>query len=217
MRLARTSSWHRPSLVLPEQVAEQQGKYLARVLNESAARLEPSEPPPFVYRHMGSMATLGEPGPALLHSCITRRGQLGGSCRLLACVRRACYQLCCMVRRPGGLLPASPSASRPQLLLLTCLSGASGGERAVLEIGDGKQPKLSWAGFSSWVAWRRQEAAAGGDAILPSCHALVSALLADCRMRPALAACFCLEDLLGVAAQPAARPAIQPALASLPS
>ncbi|KAL4421702.1 hypothetical protein ABPG77_010646 [Micractinium sp. CCAP 211/92] len=69
------------------QVAEQQGKYLARVLNEGAARLEPAEPAPFVYRHMGSMASLG-------------------------------------------------------------------GERAVLELGDGKQPKISWAGFSSWVAWR---------------------------------------------------------------
>ncbi|KAL4457622.1 hypothetical protein ABPG75_012487 [Micractinium tetrahymenae] len=69
------------------QVAEQQGKYLARVLNEAAAKLEPAEPRPFVYKHLGSMASLG-------------------------------------------------------------------GERAVLELGDGKQPKFSWAGFSSWVAWR---------------------------------------------------------------
>lgn len=44
------------------QVAEQQGKYLARVLNTSAAQLDPAEPAPFQYRHMGSMASLGEWG-----------------------------------------------------------------------------------------------------------------------------------------------------------
>jgi hypothetical protein len=35
-------------------VANQQGKYLARALNSGAA-----EPPPFVYRHLGSMAQVG--------------------------------------------------------------------------------------------------------------------------------------------------------------
>ena len=44
------------------QVAEQQGKYLARGLNKAAASLEPPEPQPFVYKHMGSMAFVGE-GP----------------------------------------------------------------------------------------------------------------------------------------------------------
>lgn len=41
------------------QVAEQQGKYLARVLNASARSLEAQEPPPFAYKHLGSMASIG--------------------------------------------------------------------------------------------------------------------------------------------------------------
>ena len=41
------------------QVAEQQGKYLARVLNAAAGRLEADEPEPFQYRHLGSMASIG--------------------------------------------------------------------------------------------------------------------------------------------------------------
>ena len=48
------------------QVAEQQGRYLAKVLNaEARARLDDSSaPPPFVYRSLGSMATVGEPSVA---------------------------------------------------------------------------------------------------------------------------------------------------------
>ncbi len=61
-------------------MAEQQGKYLARVLNEGAARLDPAEPAPFVYRHMGSMASLGEPGAAAaatLHVCMGEPSMCG--------------------------------------------------------------------------------------------------------------------------------------------
>ncbi|EFN58862.1 hypothetical protein CHLNCDRAFT_140737 [Chlorella variabilis] len=78
-----------PDTPLPAlaQVAEQQGKYLARCLNEEAGKLEAPQLPPFVYKHLGSMASIG---------------------------------------------------------------GAS----AVIELGEAKQRKLSWAGFSSWVAWR---------------------------------------------------------------
>lgn len=43
-----------------QQVAEQQGRYLARVLNEEAkAGAQPYTPPSFTYRHLGSMATVG--------------------------------------------------------------------------------------------------------------------------------------------------------------
>ncbi len=41
-------------------MAEQQGKYLARVLNAQAGQLEAAEPEPFQYRHLGSMASIGE-------------------------------------------------------------------------------------------------------------------------------------------------------------
>ncbi|KAL4857936.1 Internal alternative NAD(P)H-ubiquinone oxidoreductase A2 [Chlorella vulgaris] len=41
------------------QVAEQQGKWLAKVLNQAAGKLEREEPPPFVYKHLGSMASIG--------------------------------------------------------------------------------------------------------------------------------------------------------------
>ncbi|KAI7835537.1 hypothetical protein COHA_010565 [Chlorella ohadii] len=41
------------------QVAEQQGKYLARVLNAQAWSLGAAEPEPFQYRHLGSMASIG--------------------------------------------------------------------------------------------------------------------------------------------------------------
>jgi NADH:ubiquinone reductase (non-electrogenic) len=30
----------------------------------------------------------------------------------------------------------------------------AGGASAVIELGDPQQPKLSWAGFTSWLAWR---------------------------------------------------------------
>lgn len=42
------------------QVAEQQGKYLARVLNAQAGQLEAREAEPFKYRHLGSMASIGK-------------------------------------------------------------------------------------------------------------------------------------------------------------
>lgn len=43
------------------QVAEQQGKYLARELNEQARAHSPGVPSvAFKYRHLGSMASLGE-------------------------------------------------------------------------------------------------------------------------------------------------------------
>lgn len=41
-------------------MAEQQGKYLARCLNAAAGKLEAAEPPPFAYKHLGSMASVGE-------------------------------------------------------------------------------------------------------------------------------------------------------------
>ena len=55
------------------QVAEQQGKYLARVLNAAAGRLEAGrEAEPFKYRHLGSMASIGEPAaPGLVWSGLT--------------------------------------------------------------------------------------------------------------------------------------------------
>lgn len=37
---------------------------------------------------------------------------------------------------------------------LHCVPTAAGGHSAILEIGDAKSPRFSWAGFSSWVAWR---------------------------------------------------------------
>ena len=40
-------------------MAEQQGKYLAKVLNDEAKNLTREAPPDFVYRHLGSMATVG--------------------------------------------------------------------------------------------------------------------------------------------------------------
>ena len=40
-------------------MAEQQGKYLARVLNAQAGQLEAAEAEPFQYRHLGSMASIG--------------------------------------------------------------------------------------------------------------------------------------------------------------
>lgn len=40
------------------QVAEQQGRYLAHVLNEEA-KSQSYSPPPFTYKHLGSMATVG--------------------------------------------------------------------------------------------------------------------------------------------------------------
>jgi hypothetical protein len=48
-----------PHLCTP-QVAEQQGKYLARCLNAAAGKLEAAEAPPFAYKHLGSMASVGE-------------------------------------------------------------------------------------------------------------------------------------------------------------
>ena len=45
--------------VVLSQVAEQQGKYLARCLNAEAKSGDKSTPPPFQYRHLGSMATVG--------------------------------------------------------------------------------------------------------------------------------------------------------------
>ena len=73
------------------QVAEQQGKYLARCLNASFnAASGPGcsdDAPPFVYRSMGAMASVG-------------------------------------------------------------------GRSAILELGSSNAAKLSWGGFSSWVAWR---------------------------------------------------------------
>jgi NADH dehydrogenase FAD-containing subunit len=41
------------------QVAEQQGKYLAKCLNDEA-RGHKGPPKPFVYHHLGSMASLGK-------------------------------------------------------------------------------------------------------------------------------------------------------------
>ena len=67
------------------QVAEQQGKYLAKQLNIEAwaqkAKDKPPEWTPFKYRHLGSMALVGEaghpsgyykpvPGPLLLVHCV---------------------------------------------------------------------------------------------------------------------------------------------------
>lgn len=42
------------------QVAEQQGRYLAQCLNKAARGEEEAGPQPFQYRHLGSMATVGE-------------------------------------------------------------------------------------------------------------------------------------------------------------
>ena len=41
------------------QVAEQQGKYLAACLNADATRGHEGPHKPFIYRHLGSMASLG--------------------------------------------------------------------------------------------------------------------------------------------------------------
>ena len=45
--------------IIVVQVAEQQGRYLARVLNAQAGQLEAAEAQPFQYRHLGSMASIG--------------------------------------------------------------------------------------------------------------------------------------------------------------
>ncbi len=49
------------------QVAEQQGKYLAKQLNRDAqaqkAREKPPDWPPFKYHHLGSMALVGKDNP----------------------------------------------------------------------------------------------------------------------------------------------------------
>ena len=42
------------------QVAEQQGRYLAKCLNDAAGQLEAPAPPPFVYRSAGAMASVGK-------------------------------------------------------------------------------------------------------------------------------------------------------------
>jgi NADH:ubiquinone reductase (non-electrogenic) len=55
------------------QVAEQQGRYLARLLNKVAAdvegRTQPSAEPGFRYMHLGSMASIGR------HSAVLEFGQ----------------------------------------------------------------------------------------------------------------------------------------------
>lgn len=67
-----------PAPHAPAQVAEQQGRYLARVLNAVARGPvygeSSSAPPPdeFRYRHLGSMATVGG------HSAILELGRGGG-------------------------------------------------------------------------------------------------------------------------------------------
>ena len=52
---------HAPDIA---QVAEQQGKYLARQLNKSARAARDGQPPPewppFPYHHLGRMALVGE-------------------------------------------------------------------------------------------------------------------------------------------------------------
>jgi NADH dehydrogenase FAD-containing subunit len=46
----------------PAQVAEQQGRYLAKELNEQARARSPAVPSvAFRYHHLGSMASLGAP------------------------------------------------------------------------------------------------------------------------------------------------------------
>eukprot|EP01025_Chloroclados_australasicus_P067241 TRINITY_DN9298_c0_g1_i1.p1 TRINITY_DN9298_c0_g1~~TRINITY_DN9298_c0_g1_i1.p1 ORF type:complete len:583 (+),score=66.39 TRINITY_DN9298_c0_g1_i1:182-1750(+) len=52
---------NKPLLALA-QVAEQQGRYLARTLNKEARSIEPHAIEPFEYRHLGSMATVGDYG-----------------------------------------------------------------------------------------------------------------------------------------------------------
>ena len=51
------------------QVAEQQGKYLAKQLNRDAqaqkAKEKPLQWPPFKYHHLGSMALVGEGNPCI--------------------------------------------------------------------------------------------------------------------------------------------------------
>lgn len=55
------------------QVAEQQGRYLARILNKVAAdetrQTQPSTEPTFQYKHLGSMASIGR------HSAVLEFGQ----------------------------------------------------------------------------------------------------------------------------------------------
>jgi NADH:ubiquinone reductase (non-electrogenic) len=51
------------TLLMPMQVAEQQGKYLAKLLNKFAANnkgMQISSEPPFIYWHLGSMASIGQ-------------------------------------------------------------------------------------------------------------------------------------------------------------
>ena len=102
-------------------MAEQQGRYLAKCLNEAAGQLEAPAPPPFVYRSAGSMATVGERGGGFL---------------ALPC--------CCRKPAADRLTHPPPPPAPP------------GGKSAVIELGDSAQGRraVSWAGFSSWVAWR---------------------------------------------------------------
>lgn len=52
-----------PPPPMPAQVAEQQGRYLAEVLNQEAANLVPNhQPQPFKYRHLVGDAFWGERG-----------------------------------------------------------------------------------------------------------------------------------------------------------
>jgi hypothetical protein len=65
------------------QVAEQQGKWLAKVLNQAAGKLEREEPPPFVYKHLGSMASIGGWPAAPSSPLLLRLLAAGVSCNFL--------------------------------------------------------------------------------------------------------------------------------------
>jgi hypothetical protein len=118
------------------QVAEQQGRYLASRLNEAAARVEAPtarEHQPFVYRPLGSMATVGA------RPLAWRSGGLGGRRRWM---QRALPARCARHRSSAARFLDAPPAHHP-----------AGGRAAVIQL-DGASSRLSWAGFASWVAWR---------------------------------------------------------------
>lgn len=128
------------------QVAEQQGKYLARVLNEGADRLEADkaeEPKPFVYRHLGSMASIGA----------SRVGTW--ACRAAARPRHA---LCCLHLAGSEVHDCLPKPLEHPLCLPMPLPQA------------GPLPCWSWAtpsgpssrGAASAAGWRGAGAAAPG-------------------------------------------------------